>query len=200
MGESLQLTHPIEASHWARLIGRIAQTDRHALAELYDASSSQVFGLVLRLVGDRAAAEEIALDVYTQVWKRASQYDPSRGSASSWLLLIARSRAIDHLRSSVRKTRDAERPLDPAVAQVSDHSANPEEVVLLQGRRQLVRSALESLDSRKREAIDLAFYSGLTHTEIADRLGLPVGTVKTRIRSGMIRLRELLEPFAGESL
>ena len=150
--------------------------DKDALSALYDASSGQVFGLILRIVGDRAVAEEIALDVYVQVWRGAASYDPARGSATAWLLLLARSRAIDYLRSKAGQTRGREQALPEEYRQVADRSPNPEAAAEADSRRTLIDGALGGLDPDKRQAIELAFFGGLSHSEISDHLGLPIGT------------------------
>ena len=181
---------------WAELLERLAQTDKSALAELYDLSSSTVFGLVLRIVGDRSDAEEVTLDVYMQVWKQAERYDSSRGRVLSWLLTIARSRAIDRLRSKAAKDRGREQPLDAAgVAEVADASLDPEQSSFEATRKTTVLTALDSLQTDQRQAIELAYFAGMSHSEIADRTGQPLGTVKTRIRVGMLRLRKTLQPL-----
>lgn len=179
------------------LISKVARWDRSAFARLYDATSSRVYGLVLRIVADRTAAEEVTLDVYTQIWNEAGRYDSSRSSVLAWLLLLARSRAIDHLRSGLRRARDAEVPMDSPALGVPDAAESPEGAALAQGVRRMVRSALSSIDRDKRAAIELAFFSELSHREVADRLGLPLGTVKTRIRTGMIELRKILQPYSS---
>lgn len=176
---------------------RVAQLDQSALARLYDLFSPVVFGLTLKIVGDRPAAEEVTLDVYTQIWNTAGQYEAVRGSASSWLLLIARSRAIDYLRSRRRREQDRQQPLDETVAQYADTRPNPEQSSLAAGRHRIIRAALESLDPKQRKVIDLAFFCGWSHSEIASGLGQPLGTVKTRIRLGMSRLQELPQPYSG---
>jgi len=179
------------------LIARIAKSDRDALGEFYDLTSSQVFGLVLRIAGDRAAAEEITLDAYKQVWKRASDFDSGKGSPVGWLLLIARSRAIDYLRSKAGRAREREDALDTALFEVRDTTPSPEDSLVSRDRRNQVVRALNALDEPKRIAITLAFFQGLTHTEISDRLELPIGTVKTRIRSGMQQLKVTLQDAGG---
>ena len=179
------------------LIARIATSDRDALGEFYDLTSSQVFGLVLRVAGDRSAAEEITLDVYKQVWKRASDFDSAKGSPVGWLLLIARSRAIDYLRSKAGRAREREDALDAAMFEVRDASPGPEDSLVNRDRRNQVVRALNALAEPKRIAITLAFFQGLTHTEISDRLELPIGTVKTRIRSGMQQLKVSLQETGG---
>lgn len=176
---------------WTTLIRNSARGDQSALGELYDATSRLVFGLVLRIVGDRASAEEVLLDVYTQAWRQAANYDEARGAPLAWLMTIARSRAIDRIRSS--KHDQQKDPLD-AVAEISDREPSPEQATVDSERRQLVRAALETLPAEQREVVELAYYSGLSHSEIASRLGQPLGTVKTRTRLAMIKLRDMLRP------
>lgn len=185
------------ATRWDRLVARVRQGDKDALSELYDQSSAQVFGLIVRIVGDSATAEEIALDIYVQVWKAAASFDPERGSAAAWLFLMARSRAIDYLRSKAGQTRSRERELPEEYRQVRDEAPDPEESAGAGSRRAVIVKALGELEPEKRQAIELAFFGGLSHSEISDRLELPIGTVKTRIRSGMQKLRKTLEPLGG---
>lgn len=176
---------------WTTLIRNSARGDQSALGELYDATSRLVFGLVLRIVGDRASAEEVLLDVYTQAWRQAANYDAERGAPLAWLMTIARSRAIDRIRSS--RHDQLKDPLD-AVAEITDREPSPEQATVDSERRRLVRAALETLPAEQREVVELAYYSGLSHSEIASRLGQPLGTVKTRTRLAMIKLREMLRP------
>ena len=176
------------------MVRRTAAGDHAALAELYDASSHLVFGLALRILGDRSEAEDAVVEVYTQAWRNAHTYDPSRGSPCSWLLTLARSRAIDMLRS--RKRERATDPIESA-GDVQADTPNPEEVTADTERQRFVRRALEALNTEQRVAIELAYFSGLSHTEIAMQLGQPLGTIKTRIRLGMIRLRESLGHLSG---
>jgi len=175
---------------WAALIREVADGDQSALATLYDSTSRLVFGLIVRIVVDRTIAEEVLLDVYTQVWRQASSYDTRRGAPLAWLMTIARTRAIDRLRSGRHEQKHKE-SLD-AVGEITSNEANPEADTVTAERRQLVRSALESLSPEQREVIELAYYSGLSHSEIALKLGQPLGTVKTRTRLGMMKLREML--------
>ena len=181
--------------NWGELIERVAQADEAAMARLYDLTSPSVFGLVLKILRDRAAAEEVTLDVYVQVWKQAGQFSTQRGSATSWLLMMARSRAIDHIRSRSWREQEKGTPLDSAV-ELPSAAPTPEQSTAEAKCHRVVKSAVESLDPRQRETIELAFFSGLTHSEIAQRLDQPLGTVKTRIRQGMQHLRETLQPFA----
>jgi len=182
---------------WAGLLARIAVGDQSALAELYDASSAKVFGLAMKILGDHAAAEETTLDVYTQVWRRASSYDAERGTPGSWLMTLAKHRAIDRFRSSYLE-RGRQVPLDQAEELPGD-GATPEQYSAGLERQRLVQQALASLSVEQRQAIGLAYYWGMSQSEIAEQLKLPLGTVKTRMRLGMIKLREVLAPH-GEGL
>ncbi len=187
----------IDEQEWTGFLARIAAGDQSALAELYDASSANVFGLAMKILGDRAAAEETTLDVYTQVWRRISMYDAQRGTPGSWLMTLAKNRAIDRFRSSYLE-RGRQVPLDQA-AELPGNEATPEQYSARLERQRLVQSALAILSTEQRQAIALAYYWGMSQSEIADQLKLPLGTVKTRIRLGMIRLREVLAPH-GEGL
>ncbi len=149
-----------------------------------------MFGLAQRVLGDRNAAEEATLDVYLQVWTQAGNYDSTRGNPLSWLCTLARSRAIDQLRASTRRKRlDS---IAPADLGAHSNSHDPEQLLLLSERGLRLRKAIDQLKPEQSEVIQIAYFSGLTHSEIADRLGQPLGTIKTRIRHGMMRLRELL--------
>ena len=186
---------PKEAD-WAALMQRAASGDHVALAELYDASSPMVFGLALRILGDRDAAEDAVVEVYAQAWRDAKSFDSRRGTPASWLLTLTRSRAID-MRRSRRHDQSAD-PLESA-AEVRSAAPDPEEASSAAEQRRFVRGALGGLKSEQREAIELAYYSGLSHTEIAVKLGQPLGTIKTRIRLGMMRMRELLDHLGASA-
>lgn len=191
------VAHPPD-DPWLPLLLKVGGGDEDALADLYDRSSPIVFGLVCRIVGDREVAEEVTIDVYSQLWRKASEFDAKRGRARSWLLLIARSRALDYLRSSAGKLRTREQPLEETQG-LSTGASDPEASALDLGRRLLVRQGLENLGGKKRAVIELAFFGGLTHSEIAGRLGSPLGTVKARIRQAMRELRTFMEE-RGEAL
>lgn len=180
------------------LLRRVAGGDQSALGELYDTTSRSIFGLVLRILNDPSTAEEVTLDVYTQVWRQASNYDSRRGTPSAWMLTIARSRAIDRFRSTDQTRRRSE-PLTVVEATFSD-GANPEETASEAERRVIVRAALDSLPAEQRQVIEMAYFGGLSHSEIAETLSQPLGTVKTRTRLGMIRLREALKSLGGDGL
>ena len=187
----------IHEQEWAVLLARIAVGDQSALAELYDASSPKVFGLAMKILGDHAAAEETTLDVYTQVWRRISTYDAERGTPGSWLMTLAKHRAIDRFRSSYLE-RGRQVPLEQA-AELPGREETPEQYSVGLERQRLVQDALATLSADQRQAIALAYYWGMSQSEVADQLKLPLGTVKTRIRLGMIKLREVLAPH-GEGL
>ncbi len=175
------------------LVQRIAKGDQSALAALYDSTNRLVYGLILRVLNDSSTAEEVLLDVYTQVWRQAAAYDIGRGTPLAWLTTIARSRAIDRLRSGWQDQQRKE-PLD-LLTDRETGAANPEEMTVASERQQFVRSALALLSPEQREVIELAYYGGLSHSEIAAKLKQPLGTVKTRTRLGMIKLREALAPL-----
>ena len=179
----------------ATLMRSIADGDERAFETLYDRTSRQVYGLVLRITGNVATAEEVLLDAYTQAWRKRTQYDEVRGTPLAWLITIARTRAIDRLRST-RGSDERQAALDEA----SMHAEATNITAAMEARDagRHVRSALEALPGEQREVIELAYYGGMSHSEIAARLGQPLGTVKTRVRLAMMKLREILRPtFEG---
>jgi len=184
---------PVGDPGLARLVEGIRRGDEKSLAAFYDATSRWVYGLALKIVGEAAAAEEVVLDVFLQVWRRAASYQRERGSPESWLLAIARSRAVDRLRSGAA-IRRREEPLEAPFDRASG-GPDPRRVTAEEERRERVARALASLPSEQKRAIELAFFQGLTHREVAAALAEPLGTVKTRIRLGMMKLRETLRPF-----
>ncbi|MEP6963520.1 MAG: sigma-70 family RNA polymerase sigma factor [Acidobacteriota bacterium] len=180
------------------MVALIAQGNERALARFYDQTSRLVYGLALRVVRDPATAEEVALEVYMQVWRTAGNYETSRGSVTAWLATATRSRALDWTRSRQARIVREGLPMDGA-PDLPDGAISPEVAQQQRGRTAVIRQALASLPAEQRATIDLGFYSGLTHTEIAERLNLPLGTVKSRMRMGMIKLRQLLGP-EGETI
>ncbi|OQW31334.1 MAG: hypothetical protein A4E19_20405 [Nitrospira sp. SG-bin1] len=178
---------------WTQLIALTAQGDQTALATFYDRTSPQVFGLVLKILNNREAAEEVTLDVYTQVWRQAHTYDRTRGAPGAWLMMLARTRAIDRFRAGAVEHGRIE-SLDTAALFASDDDTPEQDVEGLE-RRKYVRQALALLTAEQRQAIALAYFYGLSQSEIAEKLQLPLGTVKTRMRLGMIKLREALAPY-----
>lgn len=178
---------------WTGWIQRIAAGDQAALSALYDASSRLLYGLILRITSDPSTAEEVLLDAFTQVWRQAAAFDRERGTPLAWMLTIARTRALDRIRAG-RLEHLRREPLDAADNAVSN-TASPEQTTIDDERRRLVRGALAQLAEEQRVVLDLAYFSGLSHSEIALRTGIPLGTVKTRIRLGMNKLREELRPL-----
>jgi len=171
----------------AELLRRSARGDQHAFAELYDLTSSRVFGLAVRVVRDPAQAEEVTQEAYLEVWRTASRFDQDRGSALSWLMTICHRKSVDRVRSAEASTRR-----DTTYNQQNqtiDHDSTADAAqASMEAKR--VRDAMKSLTDVQREALELAYFGGYTHTEIAGILNLPVGTAKTRIRDGLIRLRD----------
>jgi RNA polymerase sigma-70 factor, ECF subfamily len=176
-------------SDLADLLRRSARGDEAAFAALYDATAARLFGLVLRVVRDHAMSEEVTQEVYLDVWRQSARFDPGRGSAMSWLMTIAHRTAVDRVRAS-----EASRRRDDAHAATSqevefDTIAESAQASL---EAQRVRRALTTLTDAQRHAVELAYLGGYTHTEVARLLDLPLGTAKTRIRDGLIRLRDTL--------
>ena len=172
------------------LIARVRWREEQALGLIYDRYSRLIYTIALRIVGDRESAEEVMQDVFQAVWQSAGSFQPN-GNFSAWLVGIARHRAIDATRSRRHRARAREELLDdermPSTAGTSDGHAD---MLML---RAVVRAALAELPAAQRQVIELGYYGGLTHSEIAAQLGEPVGTVKSRMRLGMIKLRELLK-------
>ena len=172
------------------LIARIATGDRDAFGRFYDAFAGPALGLIRRVLRDPSAAEDVLQEVFWQVWQEAPRYDPRRGSPVAWVLMRAKARAIDRLRSIRRREQTFVMPVNEAVARQEDQGAgNP--AVASEGRG-FVETALARLPEAQRRVIELAFFEGLTQSEIAARLGEPLGTVKTRARLGLERLRTAL--------
>lgn len=180
----------------ADLMARAAEGDQGALAALYDETSALVYGLALRILRDQQAAEDVTIDVYLQVSRQVSRYNATRGTPSAWLLTLTRSRAIDRLRQEAHR-RAREAPLE--ATHMPSRTAGPEECTATTELRCLVQHALARLTPEQRQVIDLAYYAGLSHTEIAAQLDQPLGTVKTRIRTGLMRLRESLRALLPEA-
>jgi len=173
----------------ADLLKSCGRGDQTAFAQLYDATSSRVVGLAVRVVRDRAQAEEVAQEAFLEIWKTSGRFDPAKGSPLGWLLTIVHRKAVDRVRSAEASTRrDATYHHQN---QPVEHDSTAEAATAsLEARR--VRGALQSLTPVQREALELAYFGGYTHTEVATMLELPVGTAKTRIRDGLIRLRDTM--------
>jgi len=188
--------HPPNAD-WGEWIHLAANGDQTALARLYDSTSRVVFGLILRILQDRAIAEDVLLDVYLHVWRKGATYSMNKGTPLGWLLTIARSRAIDALRSRTTRASLQQDPLETTDV-IADPSPDPERNSAISQRRVFVQRCLQDLPPDQREVIELAFFSGLSQQEIANSLGQPLGTIKTRVRLGMIRLRKSLLRYQEE--
>lgn len=171
------------------LLRRIARGDERAFEELYDEVAGAVLGMVRRVVRDPAQSEEVTQEVMVEVWRRASRYDPERGSVRTWVLTMAHGRAVDRVRSA-----QAASGREQKVGRREHHAPYDEVVEAAEDRldRQQVRRCLESLTDLQRESVRLAYWGGYTQREVAELLGAPVGTVKTRLRDGLIRLRDCL--------
>jgi RNA polymerase sigma-70 factor, ECF subfamily len=169
-------------------LARMARGDQDGLAELYDRHARPIYSLALRILQDPSDAEDVVQEVFSQAWQQAGRYDPSRGAVAAWLLTVARSRAIDRLRA--RRARPENLMDERAVLNIVDLGQAQDEQVLSAEQIARVRAALGDLPVLQRVAIELAYYEGLTHAEIAARLEQPLGTVKTRIRLALLKLRD----------
>jgi RNA polymerase sigma-70 factor, ECF subfamily len=178
------------------MIARVGRGDQRAFSALYDRLSGPLYSLALRMLGDAAEAQEALQDVFLQIWSRAGSYDPEQSSVFSWSVLLTRSRVIDRLRVRSRRLRvvtDSDE-VDETLIETPDASTaeSAADTVDKNEEAARVRSMLNNLPAEQREAIELAFFTDLTHQEIAARLGQPLGTIKARIRRGLLKLRERL--------
>jgi len=179
-------TEPVPSSPDSLLL-RVAEGDQQAFSELYDELAGRVLGLITRLLKDRAQSEEVAQEVFLEVWQQAAKFDTTRGSASSWVLTMAHRRAVDRVRAAQasrdRDTKIGIRDFESGFDQVS-------ESVEIRIEHERVSRALARLTEFQRQAVQMSYYGGYSHSEMAELLGVPIGTVKTRLRDGMIRLRD----------
>ena len=171
------------------LLARVANGDKAAFSELYDQVAPRIFGLVRRVLIDQAQSEEVTQEVFLEIWQTAGRYAPERGSALTWMLTMSHRRAVDRIRSS-QAGRD--RDMKVGLREYEREFDSVSESVEITMENERVKSAMESLTELQREAITLAYYRGLSHSEVADHLHIPIGTVKTRLRDGMIRLRDAM--------
>jgi len=192
LGEVLyasQSAPPVPEADWVSLVLSISRGDQLALHALYERAHRVVFTLTMRISGSRESAEELTLDVFHDVWRKASSYDPVNGTVLGWIMNQARSRAIDRLRFEQRKKRvDSHAGAAPEAAQ----AAGAEEMLVAKQNGEALQAALTRLAPPEREAIQAAYFSGMTHEETAAALDEPLGTIKTRIRSGLQKLRQAL--------
>jgi len=180
----------VSEDEWLQLVRAVANGDQRALHSIYEQTHRIVFTLIVRITANQETAEEVTLDVFYDVWRKASTYDPANGSVVGWIMNQARSRAIDRLRFDQRKKRmnaysDSLQPTTDII--------DPQQACLFEEQSRLLRNALGVLTPEERNAIETAFFSELTYEETARKLNEPLGTVKTRIRSGLGKLREALE-------
>jgi len=180
------MPHANDARADTALLDRIVARDERAVADLFDRHNRLLYGLILRILRDRGEAEEVLQEVFVLVWTRAETYNVTLGSPAAWLVRVARNRAIDRLRSNAVRLRAAE------AAPLPDAAASPETSAAESERQRVVKRALDTLPVDQRVLIEQAYYQGLTQSELAERFQLPLGTVKTRIRTGMTTLREQL--------
>ena len=173
----------------AFLLGRAARGDGEAFAELYDLTSTAVYGMALRMLRDREVAAEVTQEVFVEVWRQAARFDPARGSVMTWVTMIGHRRAVDRVRRDRARSERQERAA--RLSPVPD--ASPSDEVLAGEERTTVRAAVDSLPPLQREALTLAYFGGHSYPEVAALLQIPLGTAKTRIRQGLQRLREQME-------
>jgi RNA polymerase sigma-70 factor, ECF subfamily len=185
---------PVTEQTWATLVQSIAGGDQLALHALYEMAHRLVFTLIMRITANQEIAEELTIDVFHDVWRRAARYDAANGTVLGWIMNQARSRAIDRLRFESRKKRSHGGHVQP-LAKVA---ADPQDVIVLREQGESLRAALAVLTPDERQAIETTFFAGLTHGEAAVRLNQPLGTIKTRIRSALHKLGRALTAEAGK--
>ncbi|MGD9701999.1 MAG: sigma-70 family RNA polymerase sigma factor [Acidimicrobiia bacterium] len=171
------------------LLGRAARGDGEAFAQLYDRTSGAVYGLALRMLGDREIAAEVTQEVYVEIWQQATRFDPGRGSVMTWIAMIGHRRAVDRVRRDRARSDRQERAAQLTAVPMD----SPSDELLADEERVTVRAAVDRLPALQREALTLAYFGGHTYPEVATLLGIPLGTAKTRIRQGLQRLREQME-------
>jgi RNA polymerase sigma factor (sigma-70 family) len=195
MGEAVVMEgRVVVSSDWERDVReRLVGNDDAALAEIYDQYSSFVYGLALRVVGDARAAEDVSQDVFVGLWERPAAFDPDRGSLRTWLGTLAHRRAVDYVRREEARRRRAERDAARAVS-----APDVEELATAMVAAERVRAALDLLPSDQRRAIQLAYFGGKTYRQVAEVLGIPEGTAKSRLRLGLRRIADALEAQGDE--
>jgi RNA polymerase sigma-70 factor (ECF subfamily) len=171
------------------LLARVATGDQAAFAQLYDNMAPRVLGLVKRLLRDHSQSEEVTQEIFLEIWQNATRYDSSKGGASGWILTMTHRRAVDRVRAS-QASRD--RDVKIGIRDYESDYDNVSETVQVRIEHERVEKAMSRLTELQRQAVTLAYYGGLSHSEVAEKLSVPIGTVKTRLRDGMIRLRDEL--------
>ncbi len=182
------------------LVARIAEQDQTALATLYDLYASLLYGVAFKILGTVEETEEAVLDVFQQVWRTAARYNPQKARVDTWLFMQIRSRALDKLRSKKRISRTQQISLDAIDMEAQAPTRNPVEDVIVLERRKLIVKAMQQLPPEQRQVIELAYFQGLTHTEIATQTDVAIGTIKTRIRLGLNKLRGFLSSLNSSEL
>lgn len=179
----------------SELLVRVGAGDEAAFTQLYDRFAPGLYSLMLKMVRDEREAEDVLQEGFTHVWRHAKTYDPARSSAFTWAVMVFRNKAIDRMRGRQRRDRVVDRAGDdPTLSQGSD--TRSAEAPTMHEEVAMVRAALEQISADQKQAIDLAFFGGLSHEEIAERLATPLGTIKARIRRGLLRLRDFLKEVA----
>lgn len=181
----------LQSKDETELIGRMVQGDQSALSQLYDRYARVMYSLAFKILGSVEEAEEVVLDVFAKAWRTAARYDASRSRVDSWLFLMTRSRSLDRLRQRQRQTKVVEAATNTAQVSSSDM---PDEALIINERRAVVAQALSNLPDEQRLVIELAYYQGYSQSEIANKTGLALGTVKTRVRLGLRKLKQSLGP------
>jgi RNA polymerase sigma-70 factor, ECF subfamily len=187
MGESVTVLGETERERWSSLMVRIAERSEEAFEKLYLETSAAVFGFALRILNDRAEAEDVTIDVFLKVWEQAARFSPARGSVLTWLMVITRSKALDRTRY-----KSVHAPSWLALDEIqlaAQRGTGPDSMIELSMITTKIARVLADLPETHREAVEMALYEGMSHSEIAERLDQPIGTVKSRIRSAMIKIR-----------
>ena len=174
----------------------IVERDPDALARLYGLYAASLYGLALRITGDRIEAEDVLQEIFLQLWNRPEQYKEARGSPFTWMMTLCRNRAIDKVRSRLVRAKGHHRASEEnAVMSAAESAPDRENEFDAESRQKAVNRAMSALPEDQRRAIEMAYFEDLTQSEIAEKLGVPLGTVKTRIRLGMMKLRDHLKPL-----
>jgi RNA polymerase sigma-70 factor, ECF subfamily len=189
-GESVAVLEVTDRERWSDLMARIADRDERAFEKLYSETNTVVFGLALRILGDHSEAEEVTIDVFLKVWEQAARFSPGRGSVLTWLMVITRSKALDRIRyRSIRLPNWLE--LDE-VHLAAQPGTGPDSMIEFSRMTTKVSRVLGDLPKAHRDAVEMALYEGMSHSEIAERLDQPIGTIKSRIRSAMTKIRDVV--------
>lgn len=193
-GESARPDIEIRRAEEAALLVRIREKDERAIEALYSRYSGPLYSLAYQVTGADRFAQDVVQEVFVAVWKDAARFDPSRGAVSSWLFALARHKAID----LVRKEQNVRKHTADVDLEFHEADDDVDQEAWLRLRRDTVRAAIQQLPEAQRTALELAFFAGLTHVEVAEKLDIPLGTAKTRIRTALLKLRDILGPSVSE--